>query len=275
MPELPEVEAVRRGLERAVVGPAVTAVEVRRPDIVVGPCDHTNLLGHTHVETAIRHGKQLALVGVSGAVVCVHLGMSGSLTFVGDPAARPAPPHTHVVWRLAGGGELRFADPRRFGGVWVFHNVEQLWKQRWAFLGPDALQITPGRLGEGLSRTRRGLKAALLDQALIAGLGNIYVDELLFACGLHPLVPAHQVNPAQLPGVVRRMRRLLGRAIEAGGSSLRDYRDADGRPGSYQRSHKVYGRAGLPCARCGRSLASAPVAGRTTVWCPACQRAPR
>jgi len=126
-----------------------------------------------------------------------------------------------------------------------------------------------------LSRTRRGLKAALLDQALIAGLGNIYVDELLFACGLHPLVPAHQVNPAQLPGVVRRMRRLLGRAIEAGGSSLRDYRDADGRPGSYQCCHKVYGRAGLPCARCGRSLASAPVAGRTTVWCPACQRAPR
>jgi len=271
MPELPEVEAVRRGLERGVVGRRVVGVEVGRADVVNDPRDHTKLLSGIRVETEIRHGKQLALVGASGGVVCVHLGMSGHLAVVPDPAQEARPPHTHLIWRLEGDAELRFVDPRRFGGVWVFHNVDQLWKQRWAFLGPDALKITPSQLGAAFEKTSRGLKAVLLDQAVVAGLGNIYVDELLFASGLHPLLPANRLDPSRLPGVVRRMRRLLGRAIEAGGSTLRDYRGTDGTPGAYQRSHKVYGRADQPCRHCGTTLASGLVAGRTTVWCPACQ----
>ncbi|MEL7087629.1 MAG: bifunctional DNA-formamidopyrimidine glycosylase/DNA-(apurinic or apyrimidinic site) lyase [Planctomycetota bacterium] len=304
MPELPEVETVRRTLGERVLGRQVVGVRVSRPGVVYalneggrGPSRRIGknrrrpagevtlrraLLEGERLARADRHGKQLALIGGGGLGVCVHLGMSGSLCVVGPspatPSGEPGGPggvkadHVHVVWQLDDGAEVWFRDPRRFGGLWTFESEAQLRQTRWAKLGHDALAITPGRLHAGLSRTQRDLKTALLDQQLVAGLGNIYVDELLYTTRLHPQKIAATVTKAQSGRLVRAMRRILGNAIAAGGSTLRDYVDATNQAGGYQTRFKAYGRAGQPCGRCGRAMESLIVAGRSTSACPACQR---
>eukprot|EP00752_Nemacystus_decipiens_P014053 g12489.t1 len=287
MPELPEVECVRLSLERLLVGRRVDAVRVSRPGVITGVRSDNALLVGDKVSGVIRHGKQLAILGRSGRCVCVHLGMSGQLCLMGveqthqrriNHAAgsreyEALPAHTHVYWRLSDRTGLRFTDPRRFGGLWTFSSEEELIARRWAKLGPDAMRISPGRLADRLAKTRRSLKAALLDQNVVAGLGNIYVDELLFNARLHPLTLACEIDPKTVPGLVRRMRTLLSGAIHRGGSSLRDYVDGENQRGSQQTRHRVYGRAGLRCKRrgCGGVIVSEQVAGRTTAWCPACQ----
>lgn len=280
MPELPEVENVCLGLTKTVVGRTVTRVSVRRADVVRGPRKPASLLRDRAIQRIDRLGKQLALVGGAGGTglaenvqpcVCVHLGMTGSLRFHPTGQAPKPDLHTHIIWLLSDGGRLAFRDPRRFGGLWTFDSVDALHDTRWSKLGDDALTITPRRLHAGLSRTRRALKAALLDQAVVAGLGNIYVDELLFACGLSPLRPGSSVSLEESQVLVRRMRVLLKRAIRLGGSTLRDYVDASGRSGGFQLQHTVYGRSGLMCTACGQELESITVAGRTTVYCGVCQ----
>jgi formamidopyrimidine-DNA glycosylase len=268
MPELPEVETVCRTL-RPLVGRPLGAMRVTRPDVVRDPIGVAARLAGQRLVAVRRLGKQIALVFAHGPAICIHLGMSGSLC-VREHGHEPED-HVHVAWMLGGGRSLRFRDPRRFGGVWVFADEAQLESRRWRRLGPDALAITPGQLHAGLSRTRRELKAALLDQTLVAGLGNIYVDELLYAVGLHPRMVAVAVDRAESVKLVRAMRRLLGRAIEAGGSTLRDYVDAEGRAGGFQRRFRVYGRFGEPCRGCGRVLDRLVVAGRTTTACGRCQ----
>lgn len=296
MPELPEVECVRRSLEHLIVGRRVGAVRVTRPGVIRGERADAALLVGDRIEAVVRQGKQLAMVGAAGRCVCVHLGMSGQLCILprpDEPNTKPSPfqrtgppkgsthnppntlpPHTHVLWLLDGALAMRFTDPRRFGGLWTFARLDDLATQRWSALGPDALSITPAALHGGLSGTTRGLKAALLDQQLVAGLGNIYVDELLFGAKLHPMQPANTLDRGQTASLTRRMRTLLRGAIERGGSSLRDYVDAQNQPGRQQHRHRVYGRAGQPCKRrgCCAVIASAQVAGRTTAWCPCCQR---
>ncbi len=266
MPELPEVETVRRGVEAAALGQVIQAVRVKRRDVVQGRPQA--MAGH-RLSAALRHGKQLALVTDAGPLACVHLGMSGSLCV--EPASTPRAKHTHLVWVLANGQELRFRDPRRFGGVACFADRQALHKVRWHALGPDATTITPADLHRRLNATRRVLKAALLDQNLVAGLGNIYVDELLFAARLSPLMPGCAVDRSQAKRLVARMRPLLARAVKAGGSSLRDYVGADGASGAFQNNHQVYGRGGLPCPRCGQDLSAMAIAQRTSVWCGGCQ----
>jgi formamidopyrimidine-DNA glycosylase len=280
MPELPEVENVRLGLLNAVVGRKVDRVTLRRADIVHGKKRPTDLLRGQHITRIGRLGKQLALVGDAGPhgrdsghepCVCIHLGMTGSLRYY--PPGEPFKPdkHTHVIWRMAQGGQMAFRDPRRFGGLWTFASFGDLAEQRWSHLGEDALTITPARLHAKLCRTQRPIKAALLDQSVVAGLGNIYVDELLFGCHVSPLRPACEVGRPEVRHMVRRMRRLLHRAIGLGGSTLRDYVDARGRSGGFQNRHTVYGRSGQLCLHCGVPLTSLQLAGRTTVYCEQCQ----
>ena len=301
MPELPEVETVRRTLAARLLGRRAVAVDLYRADVVRFAPPMSSLPTGVLVDV-LRHGKQLALRFEGGACVCIHLGMSGQLLVrglaegsgIGDrgsgdtggaetggllaPVPGPRLPlpatHEHVRWRFGDGSTLTFRDPRRFGGVWVFGSQAALQAERWGRLGPDALAVTPRPLGLKLGRTGRAVKAALLDQAVVAGLGNIYVDELLFRAGIDPRRPARDVagsRPA-VRGLVGRMRRLLIRAITAGGSTLRDYVDAEGRPGAFAASHRVYGRSGLRCRRCRTPLLTVVVAGRTTVLCPRCQR---
>lgn len=268
MPELPEVETVRRGVDAHAVGRRIEAVRIRRRDVVRG--DLRPMAGQV-LSAASRHGKQLALITDTGPLACVHLGMSGSLRVA--PDRTPRANHVHAVWVLDGGLELRFRDPRRFGGVFGFPDLQQLRTARWNALGPDATVINPSNLHRRLASTTRALKAALLDQQLVAGLGNIYVDELLYAARLNPMRPAHTVDRPAAKRLVARMRPLLQTAIDAGGSSLRDHVGADGAAGAFQDRHRVYGRGGQPCRRCRATLSVAAVAQRTTVWCPGCQPA--
>jgi len=295
MPELPEVERVRMSLARRAPGRRAVSVGIWRKDVVRGEATPGALLAGDRVADVRRHGKQLALVGESGRCVCVHLGMTGSLCWGERDRATEGPSdqgqgqgrvpsvpgslgpsvpsdHVHITWAFDDGGSLRFRDPRRFGGVWTFPSVDALHRQRWGLLGDDALRVTPTRLHRRLQGTRRALKAALLDQHLVAGLGNIYVDELLFACGLSPGRRSDTVGVNEVRKLVRRMRTLLTRAVDAGGSSLRDYVDGDGVAGGFQGLHKVYGRGGAACRRCRAVLATAVVAGRTTVFCERCQK---
>lgn len=272
MPELPEVETVRRSLADRLVGRAVAEVVVRRADFVTG--EPRSLVG-ARVERLDRRGKELAVLTAGGPVALVHLGMSGRVLW--QPGVPAGPPgwvpekHDHAAWWLDDGSRVVFNDPRRFGGLWVFGSFAELDADRWARLGPDALTIGAGELWRRLRGTSRAVKAALLDQRVLAGVGNIYADEALWLSGISPRRPARRLGPEGAARLALALREVLAGAVDAGGSTLRDFADAMGRAGSYRGSHAVYGRSGLPCQRCGAPLASTLLAQRTTVWCRACQ----
>lgn len=212
----------------------------------------------------------MAIIGEGGGCLCVHLGMSGRLVVTPPGAGSAREAHTHLIWRLDDGSMLSFRDPRRFGGVWCLAGMRDL-KARWAALGPDAWDVTGEVLLSRVSRTTRPLKAALLDQGVLAGLGNIYVDEALFAARVSPMRPGTALEADEAERLAESIRLVLRRAVRLGGSSLRDYVDGTGRQGRAQATHAVYGRAGAPCPTCGRPLESGTLGQRTTVWCPACQ----
>ncbi len=291
MPELPEVETVRTTLQTRLLGRVIERATIKRRDMLVVPGDPpggfsrsargaaprfrrvraADLLGGDRVDGVLRHGKQLAIVGASGRVLCVHLGMSGALLWRAPGKRLERADHVHAHWRLDDGSRLVFRDPRRFGGLWSFPGMDNLRLARWDALGPDALAVTSAQLGRALARSRRPVKAALLDQRAIAGVGNIYADEALFGSDIDPRRPAESLTRTETTRLARAIRGVLARAVRARGSTLRDYRDADGDPGAFQLAHSVYGRAGLPCHACGSPLASALVGQRTSVWCNACQ----
>ncbi|WP_428387754.1 bifunctional DNA-formamidopyrimidine glycosylase/DNA-(apurinic or apyrimidinic site) lyase [Mucisphaera sp.] len=279
MPELPEVETIRRGLAAEAVGRRVLSVAVRRADFVrtgagrrsaeVVPEDGALLVGDV-VDRVERRGKQMAVVGRKGGVVNVHLGMSGSVA-AGPSGLLEVGVHTHVRWELAGGRAVSVTDPRRFGGVWVYPSMAALEAERWSSLGPDALEVEARELLAGFSGSRRAVKAALLDQRVVAGVGNIYADESLHRAGISPVAEAGVLNIDQVKRLVRSLRRVLREAVSAGGSSLRDHVMLNGEAGAFQHAHRVYGRSGEACLKCRGELASGLVAQRTTVWCPVCQ----
>lgn len=273
MPELPEIEHLRRSLEPTLPGRRVTGVAVRRRDVVHVPghaCSlRAALLGGGKIRHLARHGKQLAIVVHDGRALCVHLGMSGQLIHSPRP---PTAAHVHLRWRLDDGSYLSFRDPRRFGGVWAFEAEAELREQRWRGLGPDALSLTGATLNAAIRGRQRAIKAALLDQAIVAGVGNIYADEALFTAGIRPDRSCTSLSQHEVNVLARAIRRVLAAAIDGGGSSIRDYVNGAGEPGWFQVHHAVYGRGGQECVRCGRQLASLTLAQRTTVMCPACQR---
>jgi formamidopyrimidine-DNA glycosylase len=275
MPELPEVEAVRRGLF-PVVGRAIVRVEVLRRDVIEGtpttnsPIDPAWLLAGSAVERLERRGKQLAVIGTSGRVVVIQLGMSGQVRTL---AVRPStlPTHTHVVWTYAEGSVTLFRDPRRFGGLTLAASEDTLRAEHWADLGPDALGIEARHFAHAAGRSARALKAILLDQHVLAGVGNIYADEALFRARLAPRRLGKGMRTQEWDRLALAVREVLRAAVNAGGSTLRDYVRPDGTPGNAVHDHAVYGRGGLPCLNCGTRLRKATVAQRTTVWCPWCQ----
>lgn len=289
MPELPEVEHLRRSLATDLVGASVEEASLLRVDIVRGRRPGHCIVAADLIEGSTvlgleRHGKQLAIVGTEGSGLVVRLGMSGQLRWMPDKASGLPRDHVHARWRLRDAHgrfrTLEFRDPRRFGGLFPFRSVDDLRSRLWSGLGPDAvlepvesLSIALMEAGHG---SQRAVKAMLLDQSIVAGVGNIYADEALFAAGIHPQHAARRLDAERWRRLVEALRHTLVASIEAGGSTLRDYVDAGGRRGSFQKTHQVYGRARLPCLRCGETLRSGPVASRTTVWCPNCQsRRPR
>jgi formamidopyrimidine-DNA glycosylase len=280
MPELPEVQRVLMSLEPHVRGARVARALLRRRDICQSFSDgrvrRTTpglLLAGQTILGLERHGKQLAIHGSAGGAICIHLGMSGQLLWT---QGRPRLTHMHLLLELNGPGDRRgwvvFRDPRRFGGVWTFESMEQLRACRWNGLGPDALELTGQSLERALGSTGRPIKAALLDQRVVAGIGNIYADEALFRAGIKPQRKSDTLSQDQLGTLARALRDALSLSIAAGGTTLRDYLDGNGQAGGGRMTLLAYGRGGQPCTRCGTRLRSGQVAQRTTVWCPKCQR---
>lgn len=273
MPELPEVETIARGLDPVLRGRRVTGVwgsglplHLNRP-VDLGALEAV-AVGRT-IERVGRRGKYLLIeVGGEGDGVVVHLGMTGRLRV--QPARAARAPHTHVVLALQGGDELRFVDARRFG--WVAAGRPLAAVPALAALGPDPLaQLDAPQLAAALSASRAPLKAFLLDQRRLAGLGNIYVAEALFRAGLHPALPARRAV-RRAPELLQAIRAALEGGIARRGTTLRDYVDADGQRGDNAAALLVYGRDGQPCPRCGAVVRRRVDAGRSTFFCPKCQR---
>jgi len=270
MPELPEVETVRRGLAPHLLGRRFSGAVIRESRLRWPvPPDLAGKLSGRRIEALDRRGKYLILTLDSGNLI-VHLGMSGSLRLVG----RDTPPrrHDHVDLILDDGLTLRYHDPRRFGAV--IWSVDPLREPLLAGLGMEPLEA--GFDGDWLYSATRHLrtpiKSWLMDAHRVVGVGNIYANEALFHAGIHPLTQAGKLSRPRCRRLAEAVRDTLQRAIDAGGSTLRDFVDGHGQPGYFQQTLFVYGRAGEPCRVCGSPVRSSRLGNRTTSFCPVCQR---
>ncbi len=274
MPELPEVETVRRTLEPLVLGARVEKVWTSGLPLRLNrPVDAPGLrrVAQGATITALRRRAKYLLVDTDKGSTLVHLGMSGRVRV--QPAQEARVAHTHVAWRLADGRELRFVDPRRFGLVMPVPRGGEASMAELASLGVEPLgpDFTPAKLHELARASKRALKLMLLDQTAIVGLGNIYVAEALFDARLHPHRIAKKLTAAQAETLHQAIVDVLTRAIENRGTTLRDYVDADGEVGFNQLVLSVYGRGGAACPRCGKPIRAVVTQGRGTFYCPNCQ----
>ncbi|WP_218079821.1 bifunctional DNA-formamidopyrimidine glycosylase/DNA-(apurinic or apyrimidinic site) lyase [Anthocerotibacter panamensis] len=279
MPELPEVETVRRSLAPRLAGQEIQKVQVLRASAIAAPDVDvfTRLLPGQHFSaTTARRGKYLLLGLESGGWLAVHLRMSGRLLLF-EPPLPLDPSHLRVCFYLKEGSRLYFHDPRAFGRLWYIRPGTSLEEQIPALqrLGPEPEDLEVLHLEGALARRTIPIKVALLDQTLLAGLGNIYADEALFQAGIHPLTPANQLKRPNLERLIERIKWVLTSAVTAGGTTLRDYVDSQGSKGRYQEQLQVYGRFGQTCATCGTSIARLRLGGRSSHFCPSCQVFPR
>jgi formamidopyrimidine-DNA glycosylase len=276
MPELPEVETVVRGLKPHLEGRVLARATLRRDDIRTPiPKDFAKRVAGKTIERVHRRAKYVLIDLADAQTIIVHLGMSGRLVLL--PAHIPnAGPHDHVDFTLQDGPTVRFTDPRRFGVIDLLRAAEFATDKRFAELGPEPLEASfdAAVLEKALAGSRAPLKTALLDQRNVAGLGNIYVCEALFRCGLSPARKAGTVKGEKAKLLCAAIKATLGDAIAAGGSSARDYVQASGELGWFQHQWKVYDREGQPCpgCDCGKAVKRIVQAGRSTFYCPKRQR---
>lgn len=273
MPELPEVEIVRRQLAERIVGRTLVAGDAH-PSVKFAPA--LDALGAT-ITTTGRRGKYLLFGLDDDREIVAHLGMTGSFSIVPDrsqgyPDCSSHDAYTRVVWRMDDGNDLVFRDTRRFGRIRVvvhgnYDDIPTL-----ANMGPEPLaaDFTGAVLYERLSRSNRAVKTQLLSQRPVAGVGNIYADEALHMAGVHP--KSRRLGRARCDSLAQAIKHVLAGGIEHGGTTLRDYVNAEGSTGSNQHELLVYGRRGEPCTRCGTELRSMMLDARTTTYCPSCQR---
>jgi len=273
MPELPEVETVVRGLRRALLGATIDGVDIRHPGILrSAPAANFLAVEGSRVRNVDRAGRFILVDLARGAAtlhLMLHLGMTGQLLVVEEAA--PWAKHTHAVFQLRDGRQLRFIDPRRFGRLDIVTegSLPERLRRLGIPRGQEPLTVAPDDF-VALFRKRKGpLKNLLLNQALLRGLGNIYADESLFRAGLDPR--AHHVSAPRLRRLRTAVRHVLRSAIRAGGSSISDYVASDGTRGWFQLRHQVYGRTGLPCRRCRTPVRRIVLAGRSAHFCPSCQ----
>ena len=272
MPELPEVETTRRGLRPHLVGRRVGAVVVRQRQLrwPVPPELERALPGRT-IRDVGRRAKYLLLEMDPAGTVLLHLGMSGHLRVI--PAATPVTKHEHLDLVLDDGRALRFTDPRRFGAC-LWHPAGPSLHPLLRHLGPEPLgnELTADYLYARARRRRSAVKTLLMDSRIVCGVGNIYANEALFRAGIRPLRAAGNISLRRYAALVEAVRAVLGEAIVAGGTTLRDFRDPGGRPGYFSGQLAVYGRAGEPCIRCDDALKLVRAGQRSTYYCPRCQR---
>ncbi len=283
MPELPEVETVRRGLLSVIEGQTIARADVNRPDLR-WPFPKNmaqRLTGQTI--TALRRRSKYILADLDGGeTLLIHLGMSGRMLISGDPLGQfvhdhpAAEKHDHVVLHMQNGARITFNDPRRFGAMDLLETATADSHKLLAVLGPEPLgnDFNEPYLVAAFKGKNTPVKSALLDQRIVAGLGNIYVCEALFRARISPKRRAGQISAQRVSTLVPVIRQVLSDAIKAGGSSLRDFRQADGELGYFQHSFDVYGREGAPCrsADCTGTIARLVQSGRSSFYCPQCQR---
>jgi len=285
MPELPEVETVARGLQKSVAGRRIVSVRLGKTDFIDDPDAVEQHVPGRRIQAVERYGKFMLLrlsanengrgssenASSEEASLLVHLGMTGQLAPCA--AAQPCAKHTHVWLALDDGRELRYTDPRRFGRM-AYLTGPLLAEELTAF-GVDPLVVSADEFAARIRSRSAQIKALLLDQSVLRGVGNIYADESLWRAKIHPMRHGAELSKKQLQALRRVLQDILQRAILAGGSSISDFLDAEGQPGEYQRHHRAYGREGKRCYRCGTAIQRVIVAGRSSHFCPKCQPAPR
>jgi formamidopyrimidine-DNA glycosylase len=276
MPELPEVESVRRRLAPALEGRTFTQVEIADSRLTrpYDPLEVAVELEGERVALVDRRGKYLIVRFESGRALLVHLRMTGSFLVATD-GELPGDPHRRAVVTLDDGSDVGYRDVRRFG-TWLLLEPADVDTYIDAKVGKEPLAdaYKAKHLAESLAGRRAPIKAAILDQRTVAGVGNIYADEALWRARIHPLTPALRLGPDEVKALYRAIRDALRAGIRRQGSTLRDYRLPDGAEGGAQHEFKVYGRGGDPCERCGTPIDKIRVAGRGTWYCPSCQRLP-
>lgn len=273
MPELPEAETIVRGLRRTVIDQTIVKAEVLKPDVLREAKRSFSPKVRDRVIVAIeRRAKNVVMRLDADRVIAINLGMTGRLLpFRHPPRGASRPTHPAVRFRFASGGVLVFDDVRRFGTVECLSATE--WSVRSQGIGPEPLDraFTPQELLAGLSASRAPIRSWLLDQRRIAGVGNIYAAEALFLAGIHPGRPARSVGLDEAHALYGALRDVLSEAIRAGGTTIRDYRDADGGEGTFAPSLHVYGRDGEACRRCGTLVERVVFGNRSAFFCPECQ----
>ncbi len=288
MPELPEAETIARGLREPATGALLSGATVLHADVLdPDPVAFDRALRGRRITGVGRRGKNVVLELDDRRRLVVNLGMSGRLLWIGDPRDGPPPSHPAVLLHVetrgddsgpsappAGGGRIVYHDPRRFGRIQLLTPLE--WKAFSGALGPEPLSrsFTADTLFRGLGRSRMPLRSWLLDQRKIAGVGNIYASEACHRARLHPALPANRVDEGGARRLHRAIRKVLADAVEGGGTTLRDYRTAQGWEGAYQQELRAYGREGEPCPRCGTGVRRIVFSNRSAFYCPRCQPGP-
>lgn len=272
MPELPEVETTRRGIEGPVLDALIREVIIHRGDLRQAVSPSLPETAGKRILTVRRRAKYLLLGLSDHSTILIHLGMSGSLRVVKPADAWKT--HDHLALALSNGLQLRFHDPRRFGLVLHLIGGEPNEHPLLRHLGPEPLEdgFTAEHLKAACARRASPIKAALMDQRVVVGVGNIYAAEALFHAGIHPLAAANRLSLPRLRSLTTATRGVLADAIESGGTTLRDFLHSDGSPGYFQQQLWVYNRAGEPCRRCGTLIRHTVLGQRATCWCPKCQR---
>lgn len=273
MPELPEVETVRRTLTGLIVGKTIQSVTVSLPRIIQRPDDirrfEMELAGHRILDVG-RRGKFLRIV-MDGLVLVSHLRMEGRYGLY--KSSEPVEKHTHVIFHFTDGTELRYKDVRQFGTMHLFLPGEEFIHKPLVKLGLEPLEeaFTADAFRQAIAGRKTKIKPALLNQEYVVGLGNIYVDEALFRAGIHPEHPANSLTEEQLDKLYTAIISTLTEAVEAGGSSIKSYVNGQGEMGMFQHSLRIYGRQGESCTECGQLIEKTVVGGRGTHFCPNCQ----
>jgi len=285
MPELPEVETVARGLRQTILGRRILSVRLGKTDFIDDPAALEQHLPGRQIEAVERYGKFMLLrlstaheetrAAANGdaapASLLVHLGMTGQIAPA--PAAQPQEKHTHVCMLLDDGRELRYVDARRFGRI--AYLTKALLAEELTGFGADPLEVSQEEFADRIRGRRARIKALLLDQSVLRGVGNIYADESLWRARVHPARLGSNLSVKQTETLRRVLQEILQKAIVLRGSSISDFLDAEGEPGEYQRHHRAYGREGKNCYRCKTPIRRAIVAGRSSYFCPRCQPSPR
>ena len=275
MPELPEVETIARTLQLRLPGLTIAESRIMLSKVIHAPTDgddFIDLIKGKQIMRICRRGKYLLVYLSEGYCLMFHFRMTGNLTYC--QADQPFAKHTHLIMYLDNGCQLRYADTRQFGGVWLLTLKDLEQTPGYRELGPEPFDpsFTAKQLRELLNHKHRRIKTLLLDQTIVAGLGNIYADEALHRAGINPETTASALNRQAVSRLHKSIRAVLREGIDNRGASIRDYIDGEGQSGNYQNLLRVYGKEGRPCTKCGAYIIRKKISGRSSFFCPACQQ---